>query len=1293
MTRTYSRERLLRRLEQLSHAMTTAAFLVTLVLVTTGYATELNLVAAELLSSAGWAATGLLALGVLTASFWYFERSLDDAPRVVLGGAGVVALLSVADLGVNLWLLAEAGLPETVHWAAYGTPAALVATAGLVAVGRRELVTLAAVVRADAEDWSVSPQQAAAVAFALLLVVSGVGPFASFGGLVTQDHSGTAAAAGGTVIDDFEDGNDSEWSGTFEVKQSAAFEGDYGYTGGSSEGGASRSFDAKTYDNISFYARFDSFAGSTGFEYARPRFVFRADDGTDGPRFGLDSNGDIGYIDSGGTWHNIGGNLSTSKWYKFKFEPDFSNHQGTLRVLDANGTLVVSGTVSFYSSANNFGQVSIDQYTQNSLDFDYLAANGQTVSEPTSGPTGRVTDGAGDPVANATVVAEYNGENFADVLIDGTPYQELKSDPLANLDGWQTQQSQPGFDGADIQTGDLDVGGKTVLMHRSDQWGLEGPIQIGGRYFPSSSTGLGTPKTALGPDENPTFSCWQPTSSLLGEISEDELEAEVEGFSHATCDAITVERVDPLNDTVSRTNYSTGAEIVVGIQSFDITSTTYEVASPDLDEGMYRVYPQGQPGQATMYVVAPNGDVSQLEADIENWASSKAEAASEFNERVKNQYSEIPAETVTTNESGYYTLSPPSEAESVDIRVMKAGVEDLVADPTNLSSSTIEQDIESATRSEFEAETTVDFQAAYQDYQTGSDDTFQSVCQRMASVSDQTGAPLYGEKRGVPVPNGDLDVQGERVMTTDLDPAERTCVALNQLEALLNDPSSVLPGLPNDFQDLTRAELNELLKPILPALTANEDLKEFVEAQTGIALDSENPEDYSTEELKVLATEGLETVETPPEDIPTNIGGQPGGIGGIPQLPRVPDGGDTPNVPTIGDGDGTSNRTNGTLSYEWPIANVDNWDETQVLIRISGNGSADTIGTNSSYVDIDENAVGTDTVTLEEYPVDGNAAAYEVAIDVISPQGMGRDRQYARNPTFDGTIPDLKALRVSTRDPGPSNSVTVEAQPDAGAAWGGVTRVEVTGPDCSKTVNATDDEATFTTCGEGGHRVAVVFQNSGNATFTEVVRLDAGATAGESQSQISAASGPTGRYAIASGSLESGSVEVLDGASVVELTAITPANSDPPSRVIASTVGIDAARGATTEVQIREGSQERTIRQRIPLVVHTDPVGDETLLWRNGQPIRNPGESPTATVSRQNSSTVIDTYTSDDASLVVTVDRDPGPITRLTHSIGLRFPALPVASLAMAAIVVLGRRPPRFGSTAGDAGGSQEAEA
>jgi hypothetical protein len=920
--------------------------------------------------------------------------------------------------------------------------------------------------------------------------------------------------------------------------------------------------------------------------------------------------------------------------------------------------------------------------------FDDIAINGV-------GTVGQVTaDGA--PVANATIVAEYEGEDFNDTLIDNTPYQELKNDPLTNIDDWHTQQDESGVNGDEIQPSELDVGGTTVLMHSRDEWGLDGPIKLGGRYFPASSTGLDSPDTALAPGDNPTFSCWQPTSSIRGAIFEDELEAEVGGFSHATCEAITIERVDPLNDTVWKTNYSTGAEIAVGLQTFDATSTTYEIAAPDLDEGIYRVYPKGQRGQAMTYVIAPNGDVDRLEAGIENWASDQADANSEYNQRVKDKYSNIPGETVTTNATGYYTLSPPPQAESVDIRVLKSGAEGTVNDPSNLTEGALTQDIETATRDNFDAETSVDFDAAYD--AMDSDNTFRSVCERMTPVTDRTGAPFYAEKRGVPLPNGDLDVQGDRTLTQGLDPAERTCANINIVSSLLEDPSSVLPGLPDDLDQLTRQELNKLLGPLLPALRANPELREDVEQGTGITLDSNDPAEYTTDQLKQLASDGTRVIDSGGGGdggggaIPTNGDGTGTGGGGV-----IPDGGsDSPaeDVPSVGDGDSTSNRTNETLSYTWPVANVDNWDETEVLIRISGNGSTDTLGTNSSYVDVDENAAGTDTVTLEEYPVDGNAAAFQVTIDVISPDGIGRDRSQARHPTFDGEIPDLQALRVSARNPGPSDSVTVEAHPEPNAAWGGVQSVEVSGPSCSKTLDATDDEATFSTCGEGDHRVAFIISNGGNATFTEVVRLDAKSTSSQSPAQISAATGSIGRYAIASGGLESGRIEVTDGASVVELTAITPTTSDPPSRVIASTVGVDAARGATTEVEVREGSQERTIRQRIPIVLHTDPVDDETLMWRNGQPIRNPGESPTATVEHENASTVIDTYTGDDATLVVTVDRNPGPFTRLQHNIGLRFPSLPLSAAAgVLALLLIGRKPPRFGSTSPPAGGSQEATA
>ena len=123
----------LRRLEAVTLATTTAAFAITVLLVTTGRATELNWVAAWLLTEAGWVTAGVVGIAAEAGGFAALRRWSDDVPRGVLGGGVCIAAVGVADLAVNLWLLAQVGVPPVaqVYWAGVAPGLVAVALAGV----------------------------------------------------------------------------------------------------------------------------------------------------------------------------------------------------------------------------------------------------------------------------------------------------------------------------------------------------------------------------------------------------------------------------------------------------------------------------------------------------------------------------------------------------------------------------------------------------------------------------------------------------------------------------------------------------------------------------------------------------------------------------------------------------------------------------------------------------------------------------------------------------------------------------------------------------------------------------------------------------------------------------------------------------------------------------------------------------------------------------------------------------------------------------------------------------------
>ncbi|WP_436931666.1 hypothetical protein [Halosimplex halobium] len=196
--------------EWTAHAATLTALVLTFAL---SFATvELNPVAAWLFDTIGYPATGALAMVVVGLIFDAYRRLADWYPRTAEGGAWTIAAVGVVDVSVNLWRLASVGAPETTLmrtvWAIVG--------AGLLGVGSVIILRYRSVLATGAQrvtlPWTVV-RTASVVGFALLVVLSTT---AGLSGVMLSDDTGPspvgkAQAAERVLIDDFSDGDFSEW--------------------------------------------------------------------------------------------------------------------------------------------------------------------------------------------------------------------------------------------------------------------------------------------------------------------------------------------------------------------------------------------------------------------------------------------------------------------------------------------------------------------------------------------------------------------------------------------------------------------------------------------------------------------------------------------------------------------------------------------------------------------------------------------------------------------------------------------------------------------------------------------------------------------------------------------------------------------------------------------------------------------------------------------------------------------------------------------------------------------------
>lgn len=872
--------------------------------------------------------------------------------------------------------------------------------------------------------------------------------------------------------------------------------------------------------------------------------------------------------------------------------------------------------------------------------------------------SGRVYDQNGDPVENVTVHATGWDRSNDPPTLGGEPLHDITDRPVP--DEWDNQVSNlDGFSPTSYDPSPSDVGPDTrVFLHTEKDWEA-GDISdhwlVSKRVFEGTPPDGVTPHPTIDESEQAMFACWKPDDSLVG----DSIDSSISGFATTSCE-VTVERVDPLGNVEdSRTMDTEPLYEVWDPRNFG--SKTHEVAATELQPGVYRVYPNGNQEAVMYYTVAPSGDVNKLDDTLPNlngiddcstldriWvqqACAELKSQGPLGKYVSN---------ATTNSTGHYNLSAPSNAERVELVGVKSG--------TGLESGTNEPD-EEAIRNEFEDAVNSNFrlhdevrQPMDSFYEEKGRERFREICADMDNVMDDVGEPYFGQASSV-VPNGNADIGGHRIIPPNVDQLTLECASINIVESLMNNNLGFIDGgLMDDISNLSPNEQREKLEEILPFLRGNDALQEEFESRTNVDLNSSDPDDYTNSEVETILSDGSTVID---ETSGGNAGGGGGGNAGG-------GGGGGTSAPAVGGGSGEADEVAETISAQWPVGNVDDWEEAQLLLRLDwSNGTTTTLNQSSEYVSVEENTLGVDVVHLSDYPVgEKDPAAVNPRLDVATSDGHdGGNTGGVRNPTFDGTMPDTSHIKISTLAPGPNDRVTVSA--DGGESFGGIKRIEVTNPDGSKEeVAASEGAANFTTGGAGDHRVAVTVANSEGTEFVEVLRVRAKQTTQDRPPTLKASVGPTGRFAVIGNGMERGSIDVRDGASEIRIIGVL---KDDPKTVSIHTTNADIASDATHSIELRKGAEEKAIDSSPRILLHQQKVSEEAIFWRNDHALPRGEQSTEGIVKVKNSSTVVDTFAEAGKLEVRSID-NPGPVQRLRHWADLRLPGMPFLTVSIPSI-------------------------
>lgn len=368
----------------------------------------------------------------------------------------------------------------------------------------------------------------------------------------------------------------------------------------------------------------------------------------------------------------------------------------------------------------------------------------------------------------------------------------------------------------------------------------------------------------------------------------------------------------------------------------------------------------------------------------------------------------------------------------------------------------------------------------------------------------------------------------------------------------------------------------------------------------------------------------------------------------------------------VNSGEPSVNTGNETVSLTFPFdADL---SEENVLVRAHfNNGTSRTLNTSSGYVSIDQR-IGGDAVKITDYPLgSGDAALADFEVDVATSDGTGSSSRAVTNPTFSGDIPSLSAVEFSTLRPGPDELVSVDVHPEDVGKFDQLKAATIYAPDGSKvsTSNITDDGFEFTTAGAGKHRVELTFTNPGGVEFTEIVYLGAGDKDQNWPASVRAASGPTGVFALVGDGLESGSIDVKQGGTEVDISATIPKKADAPTDLHVYTEALETAPDTTTRVSVVRGDQESSIQKHIPVTVHGPTIGENALVYRNDKPLPRGDGNQYGVVKVKGNKTVYKTITSDQGTVSLRVSADPGLLERAQHWVSLRTPDISLPGMSI----------------------------
>lgn len=305
------------------------------------------------------------------------------------------------------------------------------------------------------------------------------------------------------------------------------------------------------------------------------------------------------------------------------------------------------------------------------------------------------------------------------------------------------------------------------------------------------------------------------------------------------------------------------------------------------------------------------------------------------------------------------------------------------------------------------------------------------------------------------------------------------------------------------------------------------------------------------------------------------------------------------------------------------------------------------------YYWIDQNAGTGDDVVIDGLPVDENRSvtSFEV-VDVTNNGDVKRITQPVDDATTSTERPTIKAITATTLYPAVGETVIVEVEADTHSSFDRIRNATVLGPTGELETNVTDDgEVEFTPDDSGLHRVRLKLATVNGGNYTETIAIEATERPLDFAPRVRLRSTEYGVYAVGGRGVSSSSVTISEDGQVE--VALELDRSETVNRIQVETGPVSIGEAVT--VRVLDGTDQQLVQRQIALDLVAGSLPSGALVRRNGEPVTVKG-TRAGTIDRSSDGVVIRTYTTDQGSARLTVNRNPGTLERLRFWIDTQIP-------------------------------------